>query len=262
MYRKRDFSHSEFTFHHHDHLEEAKEEGVDSNGVDGEAGGGDDVGADHDQQDRDEAEVQLVLLPGDGHAEEEGGQADDKDLAEQDDKVGHLVDEEAAEDVGGDQGEGVLRGLAEVRAHHGRHDVGIPVEISDQLLQEEEACSKKPDDPLDQLVLRRDVVDPVIYIFHCHSHQLDQGEEQGAKSHRSKVVSEGPLDTGAKHVVGQFSLVEGPVPGGDSSCQHQVSGGRDEGSGPQGSKEVVPLKNEVEGATSVPIEDASRLRTV
>ena len=145
--------------------------------------------------------------------EEEGGEADDKDLAEEDDKVCHLVDKEAAEDVGGDQGEGVLRRLAEVGAHHGCHDVGIPVEISDQLLKEEEAGSKKPDDSLDQLVLRRDVVDPVVYIFHCNSHQLDQGQEQGAKSNGSKVVSEGPLNTGAKHVVGQFSLVEGPVPG-------------------------------------------------
>ena len=117
--------------------------------------------------------MELVLLAGDGHAEEEGGEADDEDLAEQDDKVGHLVDKETAEDVGGDQGEGVLRRLAEVGAHHGCHDVGIPVEISDQLLEEEEAGSKKPDDPLDQLVLRRDVVDPVVYIFHRHSHQLD-----------------------------------------------------------------------------------------
>ena len=37
------------------HLEEAEEKSVDGNGVDGEAGGGHDVGADHDQQDRDEA---------------------------------------------------------------------------------------------------------------------------------------------------------------------------------------------------------------
>ena len=88
-----------------------------------------------------------------------------------------------------------------------------PVEISDELLEKEEASSKTPDDPLDQLVLCRDVVDPVIDIFHCNSHQLDQGQEQGAKSNGSKVVSEGPLNTGAKHVVGQFSLVEGPVPG-------------------------------------------------
>ena len=35
-----------------------------------------------------------------------------------------------------------------------------PVEISDELLKEEEACSKTPDDPLDQLVLCGDVVDP------------------------------------------------------------------------------------------------------
>ena len=36
-------------------LEEAKEERVDGNRVDGEAGGGDDVRANHDQQDWDEA---------------------------------------------------------------------------------------------------------------------------------------------------------------------------------------------------------------
>ena len=36
-------------------LEETEEEGVHGNRVDGEAGGGDDVGADHDQQDWDEA---------------------------------------------------------------------------------------------------------------------------------------------------------------------------------------------------------------
>ena len=35
-----------------------------------------------------------------------------------------------------------------------------PVEISDELLKEEETCSKTPDDPLDQLVLCCDVVDP------------------------------------------------------------------------------------------------------
>ena len=35
-----------------------------------------------------------------------------------------------------------------------------PVEISDELLKEEEAGSQKPDDPLDQLVLCCDVVDP------------------------------------------------------------------------------------------------------
>ena len=37
------------------HLEEAEEESINGNGVDGEAGGGHDVGTDHDQQDRDEA---------------------------------------------------------------------------------------------------------------------------------------------------------------------------------------------------------------
>ena len=86
----------------------------------------------------------------------------------------HLVDKEAAEDVGGDQGEGVLGGLAEVRAHHCCHDVGIPVEsfftifllfnrpvqITDELFKEEEASSKKPDNPLDQLVLCGHIVDP------------------------------------------------------------------------------------------------------
>ena len=41
--------------------------------------------------------------------EEEGGEADNEDLAEEDDKVCHLVDKESSEDVGGDQGEGVLR---------------------------------------------------------------------------------------------------------------------------------------------------------
>ena len=35
-----------------------------------------------------------------------------------------------------------------------------PVEISDELLKEEEAGSQKPDDSLDQLVLCCDVVDP------------------------------------------------------------------------------------------------------
>ena len=64
-----------------------------------------------------------------------------------------------------------------------------PVEISDELLKEEETCSKTPDDPLDQLVLCGDVVDPwkvlirfqtlcftvlpVIYVFDCNSHELD-----------------------------------------------------------------------------------------
>ena len=38
-----------------------------------------------------------------------------------------------------------------------------PVEISDELLKEEEACSKAPDDPLDQLVLCCYVVDPWKY---------------------------------------------------------------------------------------------------
>ena len=82
--------------------------------------------------------------------EEKSGESNHKDLSQENYKVGHLVkeiyvqdhfllfdfnleeyhlvDEEAAEDVGGDQGEGVLGGLAEVRAHHCCHDVGIPVE--------------------------------------------------------------------------------------------------------------------------------------
>jgi len=45
-----------------DILEEAEEECVNCNRVDSEAGGGDDVGAHHDQQDWDEAEMKLVFL--------------------------------------------------------------------------------------------------------------------------------------------------------------------------------------------------------
>ena len=82
--------------------------------------------------------------------EEKSGESNHKDFSKENYKVGHLVkeiyvqdhfllfdfnleeyhlvDEEAAEDVGGDQGEGVLGGLAEVRANHCCHDVGIPVE--------------------------------------------------------------------------------------------------------------------------------------
>ena len=64
-----------------------------------------------------------------------------------------------------------------------------PVQITDELFKEEEASSKKPDNPLDQLVLCGDVVDPwkvlirfqtlcftvlpVIYVFDCNSHELD-----------------------------------------------------------------------------------------
>ena len=55
-------------------LEEAEEERVHGNRVDSEAGGGDDVRAHHDEQDWDEAEVKLVFLSRDGHAEEEGSE--------------------------------------------------------------------------------------------------------------------------------------------------------------------------------------------
>ena len=54
------------------HLEEAEEESVDGNGVDGEAGGGHDVGTDHDQQDRDEAGDDDDKDGGDG---DDGGNA-------------------------------------------------------------------------------------------------------------------------------------------------------------------------------------------
>ena len=132
--------------------------------------------------------MQFILPTRDGHAEEKSGKADYESLAQKDDKVSHLVDKEASENVWSDQSECILGCPAEARANHGCHDVGVPVEVSYQLLKDKEAAPEKPDDALQKFVVWLEVVDPVVDILHNNPKELDEGKKERSKSHSSKMV--------------------------------------------------------------------------
>ena len=66
-----------------------------------------------DAKDGDEVEVELHSGVIEGRGEADGGEANYEDLAQDHHEVGDLIHKESPDNVGGDQIEGVLRGLPE-----------------------------------------------------------------------------------------------------------------------------------------------------
>ena len=88
------------TIIHLDILEKAEEESVDSNGVDREACVGNVVRTKENTEDGDQVVVKInvVIIESDGEAS--GGDANDKDLAKNHDKVSDLIHKESSDNVG------------------------------------------------------------------------------------------------------------------------------------------------------------------
>ena len=88
------------TIIHLDILEEAEEESVDSNGVDREASVGNVVRTKENTEDGDQVVVKInvVIIESDGEAS--GGDANDKDLAKNHDKISDLIHKESSNNVG------------------------------------------------------------------------------------------------------------------------------------------------------------------
>ena len=170
------------------YLQKAEEECVNGDCVDREAGVGDVVRAEDDAEDGDEVEVELHSGVIEGRGEADGGEADHEDLAQDHHEISDLIHKESPDNVGGDQIEGVLRGLPEAWSHHGRHDEGVPVDVLDDLLQEEEASPEWPEDAPHAAVGGRGFVDLVIDVLHYEPKHLHHREDERPTSHGAQVI--------------------------------------------------------------------------
>ena len=146
------------------------------------------IGAEDDADDGDQVVVQLHPGVVEGGGEADGGKADHEDLAQDHHEVRHLVHEEPPDNVGGDQVEGVLGGFPEARAHHGCHDEGIPVDVLDDLLEEEEGSSETPEGTPAALVGGRGSVDLVVDVLDHQSEQLHHRQDERPAGHGAQVI--------------------------------------------------------------------------
>ena len=133
------------------------------------------VGAKDNTKDGDEVVVEFNARIIDSDSKADSSDTNDEDFAKNHDKVGDLIDKESSHDIGGDEVEGVLRWLPESWSHHGSHDEGVPVDVLDDLLQEEEASSETPEHSSTALVAGCRPVDLVIDVLHNQSEQLHHG---------------------------------------------------------------------------------------
>lgn len=86
-------------------------------------------------------------------AEEQCSDANHKDLAKEDYKVGDLIDKETAENIGGDEVKSIFGCFAEIGSNHCCHDIGVSVKILDHLFEAVEAATEKHADGVENFVM-------------------------------------------------------------------------------------------------------------
>uniref|UniRef100_A0A8C8WKM7 Uncharacterized protein n=1 Tax=Panthera leo TaxID=9689 RepID=A0A8C8WKM7_PANLE len=127
-----------------------------------------------------------------------------------------------------EQEEGIPgRGAEGPRSTH--HDVGIPVEESDELLQAPEAAFETGHEELGKPPLVGRTFEALIQVFEHHSDDLHNGQNEGAKGQGACVVPEGQ-GGGREEWEGRqvVWLVQGPVVGGEGPSQRDLAQGQHE----------------------------------
>uniref|UniRef100_A0A8C7X0L9 Uncharacterized protein n=1 Tax=Oryzias sinensis TaxID=183150 RepID=A0A8C7X0L9_9TELE len=137
------------------------------------------------------------------------------------------------------------RGLQNHSSPH--HDVGVPVQELDELLQTPEAALHAAQDETGTRVLCSCRTEPSIFSLTLNSDYLHQGQDQSSKRQGADVVPAGRRETKHRDVA---RLVEGPVVGGEGARQRALPQGNDKVDAPEKSDGVVDLQVE-----EVPLEE-------
>ncbi len=226
-------------------LQEAEEQSVDGHGVDAEERRGDEVRAHADDDDRSEQEVQgwhFVLELRDPPREDKVGQGpdagNDHELAEKQQEVDDIVQDDHADDVPHEQAEGVLGRDAEVGALDGAHNVRVAVDEPHELLQAPEAALAKAEQTSGEVVVVG--LQLALHVLEDGADEPDDRDDQRAEGYRAQVEGQGVAERRPQGAHWHLGLVVRPVPLGEGSCKNELTKGRDKLQGPKEGKQVEP----------------------
>ena len=100
--------------------------------------------------------------------------------------------------------ESFLRRFPETGANHRRHNKGVPIDVFDQFLKEEEAAAEEPNNGSGYVIVGAGPLYPIIQIFYTQTRELSYGKDEGSTSHCAKVKSQGPFEGFSKDIVGAY----------------------------------------------------------
>ena len=164
-------------------LQETQKYRVHRHAVHREEGGGDGVGSENDDGHRNNLVI-YIQVQSCGHvcAEEREGDGRDNghhdDLAEEEDEVSHFVQHKSPGSVAGEESEALPCSSTEIVSIHCGHDVGVPVDKPDELLQTPEAAFTEAENAFNGWIVRSLLLDLVLDVLQQDPDHPGAGEDQ------------------------------------------------------------------------------------